>query len=218
MLPLTLSASKASWQAPTPHGNKKWDSNLHAAVSKRFQDTCQYCGWVDPEFNEVSHLDEDHLNHREENLVLACPLCHQCLHLGQVATAEGGTMIWAPELSQVELNHLARVYWMAETDQTHPLLISARALANKLDHQAHILEAHYVPGASDPGFWAEVLMKMTPEQYKQRSELMKNIRVWPALTRFKKMVQPWAQRVNVNIPLKEWERLASGVVQLGKGE
>jgi intracellular multiplication protein IcmJ len=218
MLPLTLSASKASWQAPTPHGHKKWDAAIHAAVSKRFQDTCQYCGWVDPEFNEVSHLDEDHLNNKEENLMLACPLCHQCLHLGQVSTSEGGKMIWAPELSQIELNHLARAYWITETEQTHPLLLSARALANKLDHQAHILEAHYVPGASDPGFWAEVLMKMTPEQYKQRHELLKNIRVWPTLTRFKKMVMPWAKRINVNIPLLEWERLATGVMSLDKGE
>lgn len=224
MLPLVFSASKASWQAHPNHGIAKENPILHAAVSKRYNNTCQYCGWVDLEFNEVSNIDENHLNNNEDNLILACPLCHQCLHLGQVAAAEGGRMIWAPELTQVEINHLARVYWLAEFDPEHKLIGSARALTNKIEHQSHVLEAHYVPGASDPGFWAEVLIKLTPEQYKDRDNLLKNIRLWPNLTRFKKMVPKWAKVISVNLPNSEWERLAknkeveneSAVVNLDK--
>jgi intracellular multiplication protein IcmJ len=207
MLLLTPSASRASWQAAPRHGDKKWDETLHKAISNKFNHTCQYCGWVDDEFNEVDHINEDHTNNREENLTLACPLCHQIKHLGQVGTSDGGKMIWAPELSQVELNHLARAYWMLETDQSNDLLISARTLSNKLEHQAHVLEAHYVNGASDPGFWAEALIKMTPEQYKNRAEILKNIRVWPNLIKFKRMVPKWANDVGVNLPIKEWTRI-----------
>lgn len=208
MLPLVFSASKASWQAQPNHGIAKENPVLHGIISKRCDNACQYCGWVDSHYNEVSNLDENHLNNEESNLILACPLCHQCLHLGQVAAAEGGKMIWAPELTQVEINDLARVYWLTEFAQTHPLLNSARSLANKIEHQAHVLEAHYVPGASDPGFWAEVLIKLTPEQYAMRYELLKNIRLWPSLTRFKKMIPKWAKMVAVNLPNTEWERLA----------
>lgn len=211
LLPLILSAAKSSWQVTASHGTKRWNSNLHAAISKKFKYTCQYCGWVDPEFNEVSHLNEDHSDHREENLVLACPLCHQCLHLGQISSSDGGKMIWAPELSQIELNHLARVYWITETDQSHPLLSSARTLSSKLEHQSHILEVHYVSGASDPGTMAEALLKMSKEEYENRGETLKNIKVWPNLTKFKKMVKPWAKRLNVNLPLKNWEQITSKV-------
>lgn len=208
LLPLVLSASKSSWQAPMGHGEARANPALHSVISKRFNHTCQYCGWVDEEYNEVSHIDEDHTNNSEENLTLACPLCHQCLHLGHAASAEGGKMIWCPELSQVQLNNLARVYWMTEFEPDHPFLMSSRTMVTKIEHQTHELEAYYIQGASDPGFWAEVLLKLTPEQYAKRGDLLKNIRLWPSIHRFKKMVPKWTKKVTINLPSKEWSRLA----------
>jgi intracellular multiplication protein IcmJ len=221
LLTLTLSASKNAWQAAGEHGRKDspHDSEIHAIVSKKYKHTCQYCGWVDAEHNEVSHLDENHSNNEEANLTLACPLCHQCLHLGHVGTAEGGKMIWAPELSQIEINHLARAYWLLwirtiEIDapdvkaKINELFLSAKSMVSKIEHQSHVLEAHYVPGASDPAFWAEALMKLPKEQYEKRHELLRSIRVWPTHSRFKGMVRDWQKSVNINIPLDTWSRFA----------
>jgi intracellular multiplication protein IcmJ len=209
MIPLVLSASKASWQAPTEHGSKLLDEVLHATITKKYNGICQYCGWVDFLGNQVSHLDENHLNNDEKNLVLACPLCHQCLHLGKVGLADGGRMIWAPEVSQIELNHLARMHWVSEQDRSsdNTMASAARSLTSKLDHQAHVLEVHYVSGASDPGFWAEALMKMDEENYKNRASLLKHIKLWPNPTRFQKHFGNWSKSVFVNFHLKDWEKL-----------
>lgn len=208
MLSLKFSASKASWQVPPNHGTAKEEKILHGILSKKFSNRCQYCNTYDTEYNEISHIDENHSNNNEDNLTLACPLCHQCLHLGRVAGSEGGKMIWAPDISQAEINNLARTYWIMEFDQDHPMLHSTRALANRIDHQANVLESYYVSGASNPGFWAEMLIKLTPEQYERRGELMSSIRLWPSLTKFKKMIPKWATAIEVNLPKSEWERLA----------
>jgi hypothetical protein len=228
MLKLSLSSSKSSWQAPAQHGDKKWDEVIHAAVSRKYQHTCQYCGWKDDVFNEVSHLNEDHHNHQEENLVLACPLCHQCLHLSKVAIAEGGKLIWAPGVSQVEINHLVRMYWVLEEGARHAVngsqelkqinevLTQARLLVNKLEHQSHVLEAHFVAGGSDPGLLAETLLKMTPEQYTRRDDYLKNIRIWPNVVRFRRMVPHWLNQTKVNLPLQDWMKLASQVQEGAK--
>ena len=208
MLPLVLSASKLTWMVQSKHGDEKEDPVLRAAVSKRFKHTCQYCGWIDEKYNEVSHLDEDHTNFKDQNLTLACPLCHQCLHLGQV-TADGGKMIWAPEISQVQINHLARVSWMTERSKDHPLLISTRTLVSKLEHQTQSMEMAYGSGSADPGFWAELLTRLTPEQYEKRQSILENARLWPLPTKFKKMTNSWLDQTKINLPISDWIKLAS---------
>jgi intracellular multiplication protein IcmJ len=217
MLELILSASKQSWEAKAVHGTSETDPVIHQQISAKYKHTCQYCGWVDKKFNEVSHIDENHHNMNEHNLTLACPLCHQCQHLGQVAQAEGGQMIWAPEISQIEIHHLSRMAWILELkrDEEEPpaMLQAARALCSRLSQQSNVLEANYVTDASDPSFWAEVLMRLPKEKYDSRKELLKNIRVWPSIRRFKKNLVHWGNQVEINLPVSRWEGLAALAIE-----
>jgi intracellular multiplication protein IcmJ len=217
MLDLIISASKKSWEAKPSHGTASSDKVIYQQITQKYKHTCQYCGWVDFKFNEVSHIDENHGNSQEQNLTLACPLCHQCLHLGHVGPAEGGKMIWAPELTQIEINNLARMAWILEYENDvkakHDMYQSIKALCARLDQQSNILEANYVPDASDPSFWAEVLMKLPPEKYNERDVILKNIRLWPSMRRFRKLISEWHKQVEVNVPVKNWGSLASEKIE-----
>lgn len=58
--------------------------------------TCYFCGFPDHTFLELHHLDNDHSNYDEDNLVLACSCCHKLHHLGWVATENLGKLTFIP--------------------------------------------------------------------------------------------------------------------------
>lgn len=207
---IILSSSKATWQAPNPHGSKNWNKNIHSLISKRYKHTCQYCGWVDQEFNEVHHIDENHENMNENNLTLACPLCHQCFHLGHASLSLGGKIIWVKDITQAEVNHIARMSWILETEPNHPMLPNVRNLMLSFENQTQLMENNYATNASELYFWDELLMKLTPEQYNERKDLLKNIVLLPNFHKFRRMVKPWKDLIAVNMPLSGWGNMIKG--------
>lgn len=44
--------------------------------------TCVYCGYRAEKYQEVHHIDGNHDNNHEENLLTVCPLCHAVFHVG----------------------------------------------------------------------------------------------------------------------------------------
>ncbi|HYN78970.1 MAG TPA: hypothetical protein VES73_14405, partial [Lamprocystis sp. (in: g-proteobacteria)] len=67
---------------------------------------CRMCGFVSKADQRAVALNG---NRRDiDQTVTACDFCHQCFHLEQVAAMGSGVLIWAPEVSQAELHHIAR--------------------------------------------------------------------------------------------------------------
>lgn len=68
------------------------------------KDTCQCCGLIynGPEFH---HLNNDHTDHRPENLAMLCRYCHLQYHV-DVARGDDGITGFLPDFSVAELSHL----------------------------------------------------------------------------------------------------------------
>lgn len=88
-------------------GNGATSSQRGFVVNKR-SGQCSYCGIQAPCGMEV-HVGSDGKNQ------VVCPLCHGCLHLRDVSYVRGGTVIWAPAITQAQLNLFTAAHVILQT-------------------------------------------------------------------------------------------------------
>ena len=104
-LPLVPSAHPSAWIVePDATGREE---AIHATF-ERDAHACRFCGHRSDKWQEVFHLDGDHMNWSAENLVTACTLCHAAQHLGRPAVEREAVLIWLPDVSQAALNTIVR--------------------------------------------------------------------------------------------------------------
>lgn len=207
--PLLLGVARASWAAPINHGseldNTKKLVEVRDKIFKRDNHTCQYCGWKSERFQEIHHKNHNHKDYREKNLITACPLCHQVFHLSSASITEGGEIIWLPELTQEELNQLCIAIFIAERSGNKKKWEGpAKRLFNALNSRSDFVNNNLADKASDPGVFAQTLLKMTEEQYNERHKFVKNLRLLPFPGRFTTQIDYWSTADYKNLPLDAW--------------
>lgn len=70
---------------------------------------CYFCGFHDEYFLEPHHLDGDHSNHSEDNVVPACTLCHAQNHIFALALDKKAEIcVLSADISQEVFNQLQR--------------------------------------------------------------------------------------------------------------
>lgn len=217
---LILSATRASWQIPAHHGTEQDAAesmkDARAKVLARDDYTCKFCSFKAKKWQEVHHINDDHSNMSLSNLATACSFCHQCFHLGLAGSTAGGMLIWLPEMTQIELNHLSRALFVAMRDDKSKVYAAASGLYMSLESRGVFMEQHFAAGASDPGVLGQAFLKMKPDTYKDRGSFLKNIRLLPQRSRFEPQVKYWAEVVFRDLQPESWERLIeSGVEATG---
>lgn len=146
--PLPAAAAGGSWRrAPV------WRvaDAVQAAVWKRDDYSCAYCGFRALRYQEV--LVEGGNPRDPDRMLTVCMFCHQCRHLERAASMQSGRLVWLPELSQIELNHVAREIYLALLGRTHQQ--RARRVLDALLERAGI--ARERAGTSDPAEFANRL-------------------------------------------------------------
>lgn len=192
---LILSATRASWSVSTNHGtesdkDKRLPKELREKILKRDDYTCQGCLFRSLRFQEIHHRDSDHRNYDENNLTTLCPLCHQVFHLPLAATTMGGTIIWLPEISQADINRLCIGILSVPKSQPKSRYFGvSRALFGAMEGRKSFVDKL---GSNDPGVVAQMLINMTPKQYKERHEIVQHLRLLPTNTRFEEQASYWA--------------------------
>ena len=88
------------------------NSKLRTAVLQRDNYTCRYCGFKSAKFQALHALDGNPDNCSKENLVTACNLCRQVHHLGACAMNDTGFFVAVQELTQTEVNNIARAIYV----------------------------------------------------------------------------------------------------------
>ena len=208
---LILSATRASWQIPAHHGTEQDAASsmkeVRQKVLARDNFTCVFCDFKSQKWQEIHHLNDDHTDFSLDNLATACPFCHQCFHLGLAGSTAGGLLIWLPEMTQIELNHLSRSLFVAMRDDKSKIYAAASGLYMSMESRGVFMDQHFAAGASDPGVLGQAFLKMKPENYSKRSEYLKNIRLLPQRARFEPQVKYWAETIFRDLQPETWERL-----------
>lgn len=208
---LILSATRASWQIPAHHGTEQDAApamkDVRGKVLSRDNYTCKFCEFKAQKWQEIHHLNDDHTDMTMSNLTTVCPFCHQCFHLGLAGSTAGGMLIWLPEMTQVELNHLCRSLFVAMRDDKSKIYAAASGLYMSLESRGVFMEQHFAAGASDPGILGQAFLKMKGETYEKRAGFLKNIRLLPQRSRFEPQVKYWAEVVFRDLPPESWDKL-----------
>lgn len=218
---LILSASKKSWQVSSVHGTEADKKNLKIIekVFKRDKYTCFFCNFKSERFQEIHHLDDNHSNYNEDNLVTVCPLCHQSFHLNTVSITKGGTIIWFPELCQQDLNHLCRSLFVAMDNRESQIGKNALNFFQLLEKRGNAAEKYFSDDKngssthvkiSDPGILGQALLIMDKENsdnYNKRSEFLKDFKILHNASRFPVQIKFWKKNQFANLDVDSWKNI-----------
>jgi intracellular multiplication protein IcmJ len=173
-------------------GHPKFKS-LVEQVLARDQFTCHYCGFEARAHQEVINLDQHYQNNKLDNLVTACCFCAQCFFLEAVGEAYGGgTLIYLPEISQIEINALCHVLFFAMASESD-YKDSAQEIYQTLRSRSSLVEEKWGEGLSEPKVLGQLFIDYQATHNEAPRALLKDLRLLPARGRFKKQIDDWAK-------------------------
>jgi intracellular multiplication protein IcmJ len=176
LLPITLgvrNAPGAKGAAPAK-GRPPVKPDLQA-VLERDNHTCRCCGFRSEKYQRV--MLSDPLMKTKDAFITVCPFCEACMTLGHAGTMGGGLLIWAPELTQAELNNIVRAAYVARGTGGKMADLADRALDA---FRMRRTEAKKRIGGDDPLMLATVFQEsMTPADYATRAVKLEGVRFFP---------------------------------------
>jgi intracellular multiplication protein IcmJ len=153
------------------------DPELRLKVLERDNHTCAFCGFQAQKYQDIHFVDHNPQNKKIDNMRTACMYCAQCFDLEKVAAMKSGALIWLPEISQEDLNHIARAIYVARISQGQ-MAECARAALDTL--MARRTEALSRVGTDDPYILATVMRDfLGPRQYAARTQKLDGLRLFP---------------------------------------
>lgn len=196
-------------------------NEVRTKVMKRDNHTCVYCGFRALRFQEVRPADPDAAprQNRPEDWVTVCHMCDQCLSLERAGFMGEGLLIWMPEMSQPDLNHLVRALYVGRSSDDAVAEAAKRgidALRSRRDDAKRRL------GTDDPLILATVLGDYaTAEEGRSHDEKLDGIRFLSLdrriqrtptgeVDRFPDMIAYWKSKEGPfgEVPLNQWTSLA----------
>ncbi len=176
-LPITLGIVRSSGNAQIAEKAAAELQRLRPKILERDKHTCRFCGFQSQKYQELSHINGNLDDVREDNLATACIYCHQCFDLEKTSVMNSGVMIWLPEIGQAELNHMARALYVARISQG-TMADAARAAIDALMARREDVRARLA--TDDPFFLATVMRDfLGPKHYAARKEKLEGVRLLP---------------------------------------
>lgn len=234
-IPLVLGTPRSAWSVLPHHGSQvvglRALRKIRDKIVERDKYTCQACGWVSRQWQEIHHRNHDHGDHREKNLVTLCPLCHQVFHLPQASATGGGSIIWLPEVEQRELNLICIALFVALRHPKGKWRGAAQAIQGAFEARSGMaLDFLKYPASStpsselrtsgpvcDPGYLAQALLRLRPDQFENRAHLTRALRLLPHPSRFQDEIEYWEKACFPSMDSNEWDALLPAHLDPARG-
>lgn len=215
---LIVSAKTKDFRGDSPHpekGNIEF-SNIRQSILERDKFTCQYCGFKSKKFQHIHHLDDDHNNNIDSNLITACPLCHMSQHIGYAGIKGMGVLIYldqerfgeyALNISQEKLNNIVRLLWIRQESDNKDASNQATDYLKRLE-QARV-DADKVIGTCDPILLANTLKEITEDEYLEREKALGKVLFLPFKEGFYREHNYWKDNVFKGVANQSWSKIAT---------
>jgi intracellular multiplication protein IcmJ len=186
--------------------------------------SCRCCGFVSKKYQRV--LPMGALSSGKgggDDFATVCSFCELTATLDRAGQTAAGYLIWLPELSQGDLNHVAHALYIARESSSPEL---SKAASRTLDVlTARRAEAKKRLGTDDPLIFATALLEQVdPEKHAARMARMEGLRFLP-LDRyfvpvrgketdvFPQMLAYWASAEGPygKLPVEQWTKLFEDV-------
>jgi intracellular multiplication protein IcmJ len=191
---LNLAANLSGWRLFVRRRDDKAFEPIAKRVFERDIYSCQYCGFQAKEYQEIVNVDGNYTNNKISNMITACCFCSQCLFLETVGLDDmsGGQLIYAPEMSQANLNSFCHVLFCAMGNGTG-YQDSAQAIYRSFKFRSQLIENKYGTGSSSPAAFGQLLLEAQLSQSESKLDLLKDMRLLPSYTKFKAQLEAWAK-------------------------
>jgi intracellular multiplication protein IcmJ len=211
LLPLVPGVKRGNWRIHDPDVVDTNEDYLRVRreVLERDGYTCRYCAFrsiPDREANpatylasgylELHHRDDDHRNNVPDNLVTACPFCHQVHHAGNAGHRDTAFIIWAPWIDQARLNLLVNLLAVT-VGRAGERADAARTLYGELSALRDVFCGIFGDGMDLAANFGSILMRLHKESsrecdlYARRADLFRGARVFPNIYAFEKAAKYW---------------------------
>ena len=162
-------------------------------VFRRDRYVCQFCGFQARDYQEVVNLDHNYRNNALSNMTTSCCFCAQCFFLQAVGVSDygGGTVIYLPEISQVNLNSFCHVLFCAITNDTG-YSETSQSIYRNFKFRSQQVETQFGEGASNPAYFGQMMVETRSEKSKNLDGIMQDLRLLPSRVGFKKQIEHWA--------------------------
>lgn len=212
---ITLSVKRSVFRRDDPTAEMA-DTGFKAVrqkVLERDKYKCHFCRFHSEKYQEVHHINDDHSDNKDSNLMTVCCLCHQAHHIGLAGVNNSGILIYVDDMGigQTELNALTRNLWIGEMSKDKSVKTSSMQMLARL-HKLSI-EARRVLGTSDPVVLGDYLLNLSEEDYACREEALKGILLLPIRDHFEARINYWAKSVYKSIPPQTWARVAESKIK-----
>lgn len=212
LLPLVPGIKRGNWRIHDPEAEDtdREYQRIRRLVLERDEYTCRYCSFrsiPDRDANpatyrasgylEIHHLDDNHKNNAPDNLVTACPFCHQVHHAGNAGHRDAAFVIWAPWIDQARLNLLVNLLAVTIA-RGGERADAARTLYGELSALRDTLCAIFGDGIDQAANFGTILMHLHKQSgagldlYSRRTKLFSGARILPNLYEFERAAQWWA--------------------------
>ncbi len=190
---LRLAVNLTGWRIFIRRRSDKAFLPVAKRVYERDNFTCQFCGFQAKEYQEIVNVDGKYNNNKLSNLITACCFCSQCLFLESVGLDDdgGGQLIYAPEISQADLNSFCHVLFCAMGNGTG-YQDSAQAIYRGLKFRSQVIENKFGAGTSAPAVLGQLILEFSVRQPEVKVDILKDLRMLPSYPKFKVQLEAWA--------------------------
>lgn len=219
---LQLSAKLGAWRMHDDEAEMHNDDyqRIRHQVLRRDQFTCQFCQFKSTSdqkakkttrlysgFLECHHIDDNHANNVPENLITACPFCHQVFHTGNAGHRSAANIGLMPFLRQEDINILFNILAITKANDSskyHDVVKNIEDIFTAALIAADDIE----PGLSDAANFGSIYIGLSIKDVNAFQKIQKltwAMRLIPDLNSgvFDRAVEYWASN-NTWLPERQW--------------
>lgn len=162
--------------------------SLRTMILQRDNYSCRFCGFKSAKYKQFHHLDNDHDNCTKENVITACNLCHQVSHLAGCAMANRGFFCSLQELTQTEINNIARAIYVNQILGNKDVCDKLISLIASFNFRgSDTLKTIFGADIVTPMVIAQLLADphtISDEKYANRAEMIGPLKLFPTINAF----------------------------------
>lgn len=206
---LLLSTQAQVWTGtPLRASDEKAKNTEHFPLrNSRQHGQCMYCGFVCSQ-NDLHHINDNHEDDSQDNLGVACALCHAWCHLGELAQGDG-YLCYLPGVSPADVNHLQRTIFLALASGDEQLVSDAKDILNWLgSHREYVAQAW---GTDNPATFASAIRRQPIDEKELREIVFTDLALIAHPGLFIAARLAWAEEVCRAYPASIWPRVYHGI-------